>query len=58
MHGGQKRGRDYTPLLYFPIKKIGKPLNEIFSEVYGRLDATDPVFWLVPQHEHQRRELV
>lgn len=54
----QKRGRDYTPLFYFLIKEIGKPWNEIFSEVCGRLDTTEPVFWLVALHEHQRRDLV
>ncbi|RVR15362.1 hypothetical protein EOL35_26440, partial [Escherichia coli] len=40
IHGGQKHGRDYTPLFYFLIKKIGKSWNEIFSEVCGRLDTT------------------
>ncbi|HGH4647450.1 TPA: hypothetical protein ACJIWE_004690 [Enterobacter roggenkampii] len=58
MHGRQKRGRDYTPLFYFLIKHIGKPWDEIFSEVGGRLDTTEPVFWLVARHEHQRRDLV
>lgn len=58
MHGRQKRGRDYTPLFYFLIKHIGKPWDEIFSEVCGRLDTTEPVFWLVARHEHQRRDLV
>ena len=57
MHGGQKHGRDYTSLFYFLIKKIGKSWNEIFSEVCGRLDTTEPVFWLVALHEHQRRDL-
>lgn len=58
MHGRQKRGRDYTPLFYFLIKQIGKPWDEIFSEVCGRLDITVPVFWLVALHEHERRDLV
>ncbi|WP_071842739.1 hypothetical protein [Cedecea neteri] len=58
MHGRQKRGRDYTPLFYFLIKQIGKPWNDIFSEVCGRLDTTEPVFWLVALHERQRRDLV
>lgn len=58
MHGRQKRGRDYTPLFYFLIKQIGKPWDEIFSEVCGRLDTTVPVFWLVTLHEHERRDLV
>ncbi|ENY0879170.1 hypothetical protein ACFVFU_000224 [Enterobacter hormaechei] len=57
IHGGQKHGRDYTSLFYFLIKKIGKSWNEIFSEVCGRLDTTEPVFWLVALHEHQRRDL-
>ncbi len=58
MHSGQKRGRDYTPLFYFLIKHIGKPWDEIFSEVCPRLDTTEPVFWLVALHEHQKRDLV
>lgn len=58
MHGRQNRGRDYTPLFYFLIKHIGKPWDEIFSEVCGRLDTTGPVFWLVALYEHQQRDLV
>lgn len=58
MHGRQNRGRDYTPLFYFLIKHIGEPWDDIFSEVCGRLDTTEPVFWLVALHEHQQRELV
>ncbi|HEY3984603.1 hypothetical protein [Cedecea sp.] len=58
MHGRQKRGRDYTPLFYFLIKHIGKPWDEIFSEVCGRLDTTEPVFWLVALHENEQRDLV
>jgi len=58
MHSGHKRGRDYTPLFYFLIKQIGKPWDAIFSEVSGRLDTTEPVFWLVALHEHQQRDLV
>lgn len=52
MHGRQKHGRDYTPLFYFLIKQIGKPWDEIFSEVCGRFDTSEPVFWLVALHEH------
>lgn len=44
MHGKQKHGRDYTPLFYFQIKHIGKSWGEIFSEVCGRIDTTEPVF--------------
>ncbi|EML9043288.1 hypothetical protein RJ828_000271 [Enterobacter cloacae] len=58
MHSGQKRGRDYTPLFYFLLKQIGKPWDDVFSEVCGRLDTTEPVFWLVALHEHQQRDLV
>lgn len=58
MHSEQKRGRDYTPLFYFLIKQIGKPWDDIFSEVCGRLDTTEPVFWLVALHEHQQQDLV
>lgn len=58
MHGRQKRGRDYTPLFYFLVKQIGQPWDKVFSEVCGRLDTTEPVFWLVALHEHQKRDLV
>lgn len=58
MHSGQKRGRDYTPLFYFLLKQIGKRWDDVFSEVCGRLDATEPVFWLVALHEPQQRDLV
>lgn len=58
MHSGQKRGRDYTPLFYFLLKQIGKRWDDVFSEVCGRLDTTEPVFWLVALHEPQQRDLV
>lgn len=58
MHSGQRRGRDYTPLFYFLIKNIGRPWDKVFSEVCRRLDSTEPVFWLVALHEHQKRDLV
>jgi hypothetical protein len=45
-------------LFYFLIKQIGKPWDDIFSEVCGRLDTTEPVFWLVALHEHQQQDLV
>lgn len=54
MHGRQKRGRDYTPLFYFLVKQIGQPWDKVFSEVCGRLDTTEPVFWLVALHERKR----
>lgn len=58
MHGKQNRGRDYTPLFHFLLKQIGQPWDRVFSEASARLDTTEPVFWLVALHEHQRRNLV
>lgn len=58
MHGKQNRGRDYTPLFHFLLKQIGQPWDEVFSKASARLDTTEPVFWLVALHEHQRRDLV
>lgn len=40
------------------LQQIGQPWDKVFSEVCGRLDTTEPVFWLVALHEHQKRDLV
>jgi len=58
MHGKQNRGRDYTPLFHFLLKKVGQPWAKVFSEASARLDTTEPVFWLVAMYEHQRKDLV
>lgn len=58
MHGKQHRGRDYSPLFNFLLSKIGQRWDVLFSEAVKRLDRSDPIFWMVAQHEHQQRDIV
>jgi hypothetical protein len=53
-----KYGYDYTPLFRFLLSKVGQDWDEVFSEAKSRLDKTEPVFWMVALHEHERREVV
>lgn len=55
---GKREAVTIPPLFYFLVKQIGQPWDKVFSEVCGRLDTTEPVFWLVALHEHQKRDLV
>lgn len=58
MHGGKRRGLDYTPLFKFLLSKVGEDWDQVFSEASARLDGTDPVFWLVALQEHDKRASV
>ncbi len=58
MHGKKNRGLDYTPLFKFLLSKVGENWNSIYSEAVSRLDRSEPIFWLVALHEHERKEYV
>ncbi|MFJ4247395.1 hypothetical protein [Pseudomonas sp. NPDC089741] len=58
MHGIKHHGYDYTPLFRFLLSRVGGNWDEIYSEAISRLDRPDPVYWLVAQHEHERRDIV
>jgi hypothetical protein len=58
MHGGKKRGLDYTPLFKFLLSKVGTQWNDVYSEAIQRLDRTEPIFGLVALHEHEQRDYV
>jgi hypothetical protein len=58
MHGKKLRGLDYTPLFKFLLSKVGGVWDEIYSEAISRLDRSEPIFWLVALHAHERKEYV
>lgn len=58
MRGGQRHGRDYTPLFRFLLANVGRPWAEIYSEAKPRLDSTEPIYWLVARAETERRDYV
>lgn len=47
MHGGTRRGLDYTPLFRFLLSKVGQPWDAVFGEAVSRLDRKEPIFWMV-----------
>jgi len=51
MKSGVERGLDYTPLFRFLLSKIGKPVNEVYSEAVSRLDSPEPFWWMVAKDE-------
>lgn len=58
MHGKARRGRDYTPLFRFLLSRVGCRWDEVYSEAKGRLDTTEPIFWIVARTEDERQEYV
>lgn len=56
MHGGHRRGLDYTPLFKFLLSKRGQAWDDVYSEAVKRLDRSEPIFWVValPEDERQR----
>ncbi|MEP4197051.1 MAG: hypothetical protein ABJL99_15605 [Aliishimia sp.] len=58
MHSGHRHGRDYTPLFKFLISRVGQAWDDVFSEAVGRLDETDPIFWIVAQNQDDARNIV
>lgn len=53
-----QRGRDYTPLFKFLLSKVGQRWDDVYSEAVRRLDRSEPIFWLVALHEHERQKYV
>jgi len=51
MHGGTRRGLDYTPLFRFLLSRVGHKWDDVFSEVVGRVDRNEPIFWMVALRE-------
>ncbi len=58
MHAGKRRGLDYTPLFRFLLSHIGADWDDVFAAAAPRLDRTDPIYWLVARHPHERRSTV
>ncbi|MCL2075657.1 MAG: hypothetical protein FWH15_04315 [Betaproteobacteria bacterium] len=58
MGGKKRRGLDYTPLFKFLLSKVGHEWNAVHAEAVRRLDRSDPIFWLVALHEHERKDCV
>ena len=58
MHGKVRRGLDYTPLFKFLLSKVGAEWNQVYAEAVARLDRSEPIFWLVALHEHERKDFV
>ena len=58
MSGKTRRGLDYTPLFRFLLSKVGQDWTETHREAKSRLDREDPIYWLVAQHEQDKREFV
>ncbi|MGS0648073.1 hypothetical protein ACU81Q_10615 [Komagataeibacter melomenusus] len=55
MHGGQRHGRDYTPLFRFLLSRIGQKWDDVFKEACARLDDVEPLSWMVATCEADRR---
>lgn len=58
MHGGKRRGLDYTPLFRFLLSKVGQDWDAVHSEAVARLDREDPIWWLVARDLAERRPFV
>lgn len=58
MHGKKQRGLDYTPLYRFLISKVGKEWTKIHSEAVSRLDKSEPIYYLVAQHDDEKSDYV
>lgn len=56
MHGKKERGLDYTPLFRFLLSKVGKPVDEVYSEAIPRLDSSEPFWWMVAKDENEINE--
>ena len=58
MHGGQRRGLDYTPLFKFLLSRVGDDWDQIHSAALARLDREEPIYWLVARSEAERQPKV
>ena len=58
MHGTHQHGLDYTPLFRFLLSKVGANWDQVFSEAVSRLDRSEPIFWMVALHEHERKDRI
>jgi len=58
MHSGQRHGLDYTPLFRFLLSRVGRDWDVVHAEAVARLDRTEPIFWLVAEHESDREPVV
>jgi hypothetical protein len=47
MKHGTKHGLDYTPLFKFLLSKVGEDWDSVYSEVIGRVQSEDPIWWMV-----------
>ena len=54
----KKRGLDYTPLFKYLLSKVGNDWDIIFSEIKGRLDKTEPIFWMVALKEEDKQNYI
>ena len=58
MHGGKRRGLDYTPLFRFLLSKVGQVWSAVHAEAVSRLDRPEPIYWLVARHSGEEQEYV
>lgn len=58
MHSGQRHGFDYTPLFRFLLSRVGQDWDTVYSEAVSRLDKPEPIFWIVAEHEADRRDVI
>jgi len=58
MHGRKRRGLDYTPLFRFLLSRVGQDWDEVYGEAIARLDAPEPIFWMVARSDLDKRPFV
>jgi len=58
MHGGVRRGLDYTPLFKFLLSRVGSTWSEVHAEAISRLDRPEPISWLVALQAHEEQDYV
>lgn len=58
MRQNKRRGLDYTPLFKFLLSKVGSDWDAVFSEAKSRIDKTEPIFWMVAIHAHEKEDMV
>jgi hypothetical protein len=58
MTRGVRRGLDYTPLFRFLLSRVGSDWDEVHGEAVSRLDATEPIFWLVALRKEDGKDVV
>ena len=58
MHQGKLRGLDYTPLFKFLLSKVGADWNRVYEQARPRLNAEEPIYWLVARSSPEMRPYV